>query len=45
MRSASTITAVFIAMCAAQAALAQDSQLPPVPFYDWTGVYVGANLG
>jgi hypothetical protein len=37
--------AVFAALCSAQAALAQDSQLPPVPFYDWTGVYVGANLG
>jgi len=32
-------------MCAAQASVAQDSQLPPVAFYDWTGVYVGANLG
>jgi len=25
--------------------LAQNSQYPPVPFYDWTGVYVGANIG
>jgi opacity protein-like surface antigen len=25
--------------------LAQNAQVPPVPFYDWTGVYFGANLG
>ena len=45
MRTASAIIAVFALMCAAQASVAQDSQLPPVAFYDWTGVYVGANLG
>jgi outer membrane immunogenic protein len=33
------------ALCSAQTALAQNSQYPPVPFYDWTGVYVGANIG
>lgn len=45
MRTVPALAAVFAALCSAQAALAQDSQLPPVPFYDWTGVYVGANLG
>jgi outer membrane immunogenic protein len=45
VRTVAALTAVFAALCSAQAALAQDSQLPPVPFYDWTGVYVGANLG
>jgi outer membrane immunogenic protein len=45
VRTASTLIAAFAALCSAQAALAQDAQLPPVPFYDWSGVYVGANLG
>jgi hypothetical protein len=45
MRIAPLITAVVAALCSAHAALAQDAQYPPVPFYDWTGVYVGANLG
>jgi outer membrane immunogenic protein len=45
VRTVPALTAMFAALCSAQAALAQDSQLPPVPFYDWTGVYVGANLG
>jgi hypothetical protein len=45
VRAVSALTAVFAALCRAQATLFQDSQLPPVPFYDWTGVYVGANLG
>src|SRR5262249_60466276 len=44
MRTAPVITAVVAALCGAQAALAQDVQYPPVPFYDWTGVYVGANV-
>ena len=45
MRTVPVIAAVIAALCSAQAALAQDSQYPPVPFYDWTGVYVGANIG
>jgi outer membrane immunogenic protein len=46
MRTASVITAAVVAvLCSAQAALAQDFRYPPVPFYDWTGVYVGANVG
>ncbi len=45
MRTAPVITAVVAALCSAQAALAQNVQYPPVPFYDWTGVYVGANVG
>jgi outer membrane immunogenic protein len=45
MRTAPVITAVVAALCSAQAAFAQDSRYPPVPFYDWTGVYVGANAG
>jgi outer membrane immunogenic protein len=45
VRTVPVLTAMFAALCSAQAALAQDSRLPPVPFYDWTGVYVGANLG
>jgi outer membrane immunogenic protein len=45
MRTAPVITAVVAALCSAQAAFAQDGQYPPVPFYDWTGVYVGANVG
>jgi outer membrane immunogenic protein len=45
MRIAPVITAVVAALCSAQAAFAQDGQYPPVPFYDWTGVYVGANVG
>src|SRR5262249_61791057 len=45
MRTVPAIAAVIAALCSAQAALAQDSQYPPVPFYDWTGVYVGANIG
>jgi outer membrane immunogenic protein len=45
MRTAPLITAVVAALSSAHAAFAQDAQYPPVPFYDWTGVYVGANLG
>jgi outer membrane immunogenic protein len=45
VRTTPALTALFAALCSAQAALAQNLQLPPVPFYDWTGVYVGANLG
>jgi outer membrane immunogenic protein len=45
VRTTPALAAVFAALCSAQAALAQGSQLPPVPFYDWTGVYLGANLG
>jgi outer membrane immunogenic protein len=45
MRTAPVIIAVVAALCSAQAALAQSLQYPPVPFYDWTGVYVGANIG
>ena len=45
MRTVPVIAAVTAALCSAQAALAQDSQYPPVPFYDWTGVYVGGNIG
>jgi outer membrane immunogenic protein len=45
VRAVSALTAVFAALCSVQAALAQDPRLPPVPFYDWTGVYLGANLG
>jgi outer membrane immunogenic protein len=45
VRIAPALAAVVAALCSAQAALAQGSQLPPVPFYDWTGVYLGANLG
>jgi outer membrane immunogenic protein len=46
VRTAPALIAFFAALCSAPAALAQVSQLPPsVPFYDWTGVYVGANIG
>ena len=45
MRIAPALAAVVAALCSAQAAFAQGSQLPPVPFYDWTGVYLGVNLG
>src|ERR1043165_9983921 len=45
MRTAPVIIAVVAALCSAQAALAQNVQYPPVPFYDWTGVYIGANVG
>jgi len=36
--------AVFIAMCTGQAAIAGGIDIPPT-FYDWSGVYVGANVG
>jgi outer membrane immunogenic protein len=45
VRTAPALATVFAVLSSAQGALAQDSRLPPVPFYDWTGVYVGANLG
>jgi hypothetical protein len=35
---------VFVAMCTGQVALAGGIEVPP-NFYDWTGVYVGANGG
>jgi outer membrane immunogenic protein len=45
VRIAPALAAVVAVLSSAQAALAQDPTLPPVPFYNWTGVYVGANLG
>jgi outer membrane immunogenic protein len=45
VRTAPAVIAFFIVICAAQTAIAQNFQVPPVPFYDWTGVYVGVNLG
>ena len=45
MRTAPVIIAVVAALSSAHTALAQNVQYPPVPFYDWTGVYVGANVG
>jgi outer membrane immunogenic protein len=44
VRTAPAITAL-VALFSAQAALAQDPYAPPATFYDWTGVYVGANVG
>src|ERR1700680_3279392 len=35
---------VFVTMCTGQMALAGGIDVPP-NFYDWTGVYVGANVG
>ena len=40
-----TATAVVVATCTAQVAIAADILGPPPTFYDWTGVYVGANVG
>jgi outer membrane immunogenic protein len=38
--------AVVVAMCTSQVAIAADIIVgPPPTFYDWSGVYVGANLG
>jgi outer membrane immunogenic protein len=37
--------AVVVATCTAQVAIAGDILGPPPNFYDWSGVYVGANLG
>jgi outer membrane immunogenic protein len=45
MRIGPAMTAVVAAMCCTEAVIAQNAQVPPVPFYDWTGVYFGANLG
>jgi opacity protein-like surface antigen len=45
VRTAPAIASIFAAICSAQVAVAADFQSAPVPFYDWTGVYVGANLG
>ena len=42
---ARTATAIFVAMCTTQVAFAADGLGPPPTFYDWTGVYVGANAG
>jgi hypothetical protein len=35
---------VFFAMCTGQPAIAGGIELPPY-FYDWTGMYIGANGG
>jgi outer membrane immunogenic protein len=37
--------AVAFATCTAQVSIAGDILGPPPTFYDWSGVYVGANLG
>ena len=37
--------AVVVATCTPQVAIAADILGPPPTFYDWTGVYVGANVG
>jgi outer membrane immunogenic protein len=42
---ARTATAIFVAMCTTQVAIAADVLGPPPTFYDWTGVYIGANAG
>ena len=42
--SVRTAAAVFMAMCTGQAAIAGGIEVPPT-FYDWTGMYVGANVG
>jgi outer membrane immunogenic protein len=42
---ARTATAIFVAMCTTQVGFAADGLSPPPTFYDWTGVYVGANAG
>ena len=35
---------ILVVMCSAQVAMAGGIEVPP-NFYDWTGVYVGANAG
>jgi len=35
---------VFVAMCTGQVAMAGGIEVPPI-FYDWSGVYIGANVG
>ena len=35
---------ILVAMCSGQVAMAAGIEVPP-NFYDWTGVYVGANAG
>jgi hypothetical protein len=35
---------ILVAMCSGQVAMAGGIEVPP-NFYDWTGVYVGANAG
>jgi outer membrane immunogenic protein len=40
-----TATAIFAAMCTMHMTIAADAQPSSPAFYDWTGVYVGANAG
>jgi outer membrane immunogenic protein len=40
-----TAIAVSVVMCTTQVAISADVLVPPPLFYDWTGVYLGANAG